>query len=42
VIVTNTASGLASTPLIGGFYYKGNTPPVLNAIGLRLWPRALI
>ena len=33
IVVTNTASGLASAPLVGGFYYKGNTPPVLNAIG---------
>lgn len=33
ISVTNTASGLASIPLIGGFDYQGNLSPVLAAIG---------
>ncbi len=33
ITVTNTASGLISTPLIGGYEYQGNLPPVLAAIG---------
>jgi hypothetical protein len=31
VIVTNIASGLASSPLVGGFTYYVNTPPVADA-----------
>jgi len=35
VSVTNTASGLSANPLIGGYDYLANSPPVLNAIGPR-------
>ncbi len=31
VVVTNTASGLVSSPLVGGFTYYVNTPPVADA-----------
>jgi hypothetical protein len=31
VMVTNIASGLASSPLVGGFTYYVNTPPVADA-----------
>jgi len=33
VAVANTSSGLASAPLVGGFFYVANNPPVLNPIG---------
>jgi len=33
VTVTNTASGLPSTPLVGGYTYLPNSTPVLAAIG---------
>jgi PKD repeat protein len=33
VVVTNTASGLSSAPLVGGFTYIQNSPPVLTPIG---------
>ena len=33
VVVTNTASGLASAPLLNGFRYLGNSAPVLDLIG---------
>jgi hypothetical protein len=35
VTVNNTASGISSVPLTGGFIYLGNTAPVLAAIGPR-------
>ncbi len=33
VVVTNTSSGLPSSPLVGGFFYEANNPPVLDPIG---------
>jgi hypothetical protein len=33
VVVTNTASGLSSAPLVGGFRYLANRAPVLATIG---------
>jgi len=33
VVVTNTASALSSDPLVGGFTYQANNPPVLDPIG---------
>jgi hypothetical protein len=33
VVVTNNASGLASAPLVGGYMYLSNNPPVLDPIG---------
>ncbi len=33
VAVTNIASGLSAAPLVGGFTYQANNPPVLAAIG---------
>lgn len=33
VVVTNTASGLSSSPLVDGFTYIGNLPPALDPIG---------
>ncbi|MCK4607392.1 MAG: IPT/TIG domain-containing protein, partial [candidate division Zixibacteria bacterium] len=33
IVVTNTASGLASGPLVGGYTYTANHDPVLAAIG---------
>jgi PKD repeat protein len=36
VVVSNTASGSASTPLAGGFVYLGNQRPVLAAIGAQI------
>jgi hypothetical protein len=36
ISVTNIASGLTSAPLVGGFTYMPNMPPVLDPIGPRV------
>ncbi len=35
IVVTNTASGLPSSPLVSGYTYLANSAPVLTAIGPR-------